>query len=265
MYADVILPLPLSGLFTYAIPAEMQHKIGRGFRVTVPFGRRKYYTAIVTKIHRQSPENFTVKEIQSLLDSTPVVTEQQLELWEWISFYYLSAQGDVFKAALPSPMMPADLQPASSRKVKHIYGSILHWMILLLAHPLERRANSSYCWTKLCGFSPKPVGKYQQERGKELTGYSPAVLNGLLRKEILHLFSVGRSRLHPKTAPTRTPYPLSEEQQKALDTIQSSFSDKQTVLLHGATSSGKQKSISILSINFLPKANRYFTSCRKSP
>jgi len=52
MYADVILPLPLSDRFTYAIPAEMVNKIGEGFRVVVPFGSRKYYTGIITHIHR---------------------------------------------------------------------------------------------------------------------------------------------------------------------------------------------------------------------
>lgn len=240
MYADVILPLPLSGLFTYAIPAEMQHKIGRGFRVTVPFGRRKYYTAIVTKIHRQSPENFTVKEIQSLLDSTPVVTEQQLELWEWISFYYLSAQGDVFKAALPSPMMPADLQPGFIPK-SEIYLRINPTLDdIAISASIGKARKQQLLLDEIMWFLTETGRESISKREvKELTGYSPAVLNGLLRKEILHLFSVGRSRLHPKTAPTRTPYPLSEEQQKALDTIQSSFSDKQTVLLHGATSSGK--------------------------
>ena len=116
MYADVILPLPLSGLFTYAVPTDMQDKIGRGFRVVVPFGRRKYYTAIVAKVHRQLPGNFTIKKIHSLIDSVPVVTDQQLELWEWVSFYYLSSQGDVCKAALPSPMMPKDLQKGYIKK-----------------------------------------------------------------------------------------------------------------------------------------------------
>lgn len=86
MYADVILPLPFSDLYTYAVPAEMRNNITRGSRVIVPFGTRKYYTAIVNKIHDSAPENFKVKEIHSLIDSQPVVIEQQLILWEWISF-----------------------------------------------------------------------------------------------------------------------------------------------------------------------------------
>ncbi|WP_298648641.1 primosomal protein N', partial [uncultured Proteiniphilum sp.] len=240
MYADVILPLPLSGLFTYAIPAEMQDRIRRGMRITVPFGRRKYYTAIVTRVHRQSPGNFTIKEIHSFVDSTPVVTEQQLDLWEWISFYYLSSAGDVFKAALPSPLMPADLQPGFVPKNE------IHLQInptlddVAITAAIGRAQKQQLLLDEIIWFFTE-TGRQSisKKEVRELTGHSPAVLNGLLQKEILHPFIVETSRLRPKTTPTRNPYPLSEEQQKAADAIQSSFSGKQTVLLHGATSSGK--------------------------
>lgn len=104
MFVDVILPLPLAGSFTYAVPAQMQEKIGIGFRAIVPFGRRKYYTAIVKKLHNNKPQGFAVKEIHSLLDAHAMVNEHQLNLWEWISFYYLAPLGDVYKAAVPSKL-----------------------------------------------------------------------------------------------------------------------------------------------------------------
>lgn len=101
-FADVILPLALSESFTYSIPLEMRDKIGIGHRVVVSFGERRYYTAIVVQLHNNRPTTFEVKEIHSLLDAQPIVTEHQLELWKWISFYYLSPIGDVFNAAFPS-------------------------------------------------------------------------------------------------------------------------------------------------------------------
>lgn len=104
MLADVILPLPLSETFTYAVPAEIHDRIGKGYRVIVPVGKRKYYTAIVTRLHNDAPKGVDVKDIHSLIDSHPVVNELQLKLWEWISFYYLSPPGDVYKAALPSKL-----------------------------------------------------------------------------------------------------------------------------------------------------------------
>lgn len=240
MYADVILPLPLSGVFTYSIPMEMQGKLRWGARVVVPFGRRKYYTGIVTKIYRQFSGNFAVKDIHSLIDSTAVITEQQLKLWEWISFYYLSAQGDVLKAALPSPMMPSDLHTGFiPRSETHLRINSSLDDVAITAAIGKARKQQSLLDEILCFLSKTQRESISRSEVKELTGYSPAVLNGLLQKGILSSFSVDRSRIQDEKAPTRSPYPLSEEQAKALDAIQSTFSDKQVVLLHGATSSGK--------------------------
>lgn len=102
MFADVILPLPLPDLFTYAVPKEMEQTIGRGHRVIVPFGSKKHYTGIVMRLHDEPPKHFETKEIHTSIDPHPVVDEQQIKLWEWISFYYLSPLGDVYKAASPS-------------------------------------------------------------------------------------------------------------------------------------------------------------------
>ncbi|RNC64845.1 primosomal protein N' [Proteiniphilum sp. X52] len=240
MYADVILPLPLSGLFTYAVPSDMRHKIGRGFRVVVPFGRRKYYTAIVAKVHRQLPGNFTIKKIHSLIDSMPVVTDQQLELWEWISFYYLSSQGDVCKAAIPSPMMPEDLQKGYFRKSEEQFRLSPAFEDTDVAAILKRSPKQQLLLDEIIRFlTENGRESISRSEAKGLNGYTPVVLNGLIKKEILISFTVERSRLQRKAALTRGPYPLSEEQRKALNAIQEGFSDKQTVLLHGATSSGK--------------------------
>ena len=100
-YADVILPLPLAGTFTYALPEEMREKMQVGQRVIVPFGTRKFYTAIVVRLHEEKPP-YPTKPISEVLDARPSVLTGQLRLWKWVSEYYLCAMGDVFKAALPS-------------------------------------------------------------------------------------------------------------------------------------------------------------------
>ena len=53
IFADVILPLPVKGSFTYAVPEGIDLTIGQ--RVVVQFGSRKFYTAIVLKIHNEKP------------------------------------------------------------------------------------------------------------------------------------------------------------------------------------------------------------------
>lgn len=101
-FADVVLLLPLYKYFTYRIPSDWQVALQPGSRVVVPFGRKKYYTAIVVRLHDVMPQGYEVKEILSILDDRPVLRRPQLQFWEWIADYYLCSVGDVYKAALPS-------------------------------------------------------------------------------------------------------------------------------------------------------------------
>lgn len=100
-FADVILPLPLYATYTYRIP-DIIEGVKIGSRVLVPFGRKKYYTAIVVMIHHNEPKEYEVKDILSLLDENPILRHPQLKFWSWISDYYLCSQGEVFKAAVPA-------------------------------------------------------------------------------------------------------------------------------------------------------------------
>lgn len=101
-YADVIVPLPIAGYYTYSIPVELEDKVATGCRVVVPFGSKKYYTAVVVQVHSSRPEAYETKEIGELLDDKPVLLPVQLKFWRWLSDYYLCTMGDVYKAALPS-------------------------------------------------------------------------------------------------------------------------------------------------------------------
>jgi len=101
-YADVILPLPLEGCFTYLIPEEYSGKIMAGMRVVVQFGAKKFYSAVVRRIHPNKPETHLPKLIESLLDEHPILSESCFLLWEWIAVYYHCSLGEILKAALPS-------------------------------------------------------------------------------------------------------------------------------------------------------------------
>ena len=101
-YVDVILPLPLPKSFTYSLPDECAEDVKIGCRVVVPFGRKKFYTAIVLNVHYCAPTEYEVKDISALLDASPILLPVQFKFWEWIADYYLCTQGDVYKAALPS-------------------------------------------------------------------------------------------------------------------------------------------------------------------
>lgn len=100
-YAEVILPLALPKLYTYGIPPDMEDSCTPGVRAVVQFGRKKIYTGIIKRVSDNKPE-YETKNISSILDERPVVSEKQLRLWDWVSEYYLSTTGEIFKAALPS-------------------------------------------------------------------------------------------------------------------------------------------------------------------
>ncbi len=103
-FVDVILPLPLANHFTYSLPDEFSERIEIGCRVIVPFGRKKFYTAIVINIHYCPPQEYETKDICEILDEHPILLPVQYKFWEWIASYYLCTPGDVYKAALPSGM-----------------------------------------------------------------------------------------------------------------------------------------------------------------
>ena len=105
MFAEVILPLPLYSSFTYLIPPEMEENISIGSRVLVQFGRKKFYTGIVSLIHNEK-RDYEIKPITEILDPTPVLRYPQLNLWRWISEYYLCSEGEVMKAAIPTGLKP---------------------------------------------------------------------------------------------------------------------------------------------------------------
>ncbi|WP_372936581.1 primosomal protein N' [Seonamhaeicola sp.] len=124
-FIDVILPIPLQKLFTYSITSAEASFLKKGMRVAVPFGKSKIYTGLVYNIHNNEPTVYEAKEIQQILDETPIVNGIQLNLWEWISKYYMCTMGDVMRAALPSAFILESETVVTKNLVKRIDESVL--------------------------------------------------------------------------------------------------------------------------------------------
>jgi primosomal protein N' (replication factor Y) len=101
LFADVILPLPLPDNFTYQVPTSLQDGIAVGHRVVVQFGKQRVYAAIVSKLHDKQPEGYITKDVLDVIDESPVVTNSQFKLWQWMSNYYMAYLGEIMSAALP--------------------------------------------------------------------------------------------------------------------------------------------------------------------
>lgn len=105
-FVDVIIPVPLQGLFTYALPVGLQKQAQAGCRVVVPFGNKRSTTGIIVRLHDNPPADPTVnvKDIMEIVDEEPCILPSQLSLWQWIADYYVCSIGEVFKAAVPAKL-----------------------------------------------------------------------------------------------------------------------------------------------------------------
>ncbi len=117
MFVDVILPLPLEGLFTYSLPEEFSGQVRMGVRVLVPV-KSKTHVAMAVRVHDDKPTDFAVRDIMQVMDESPQITDYQYRLWQWIADYYLSPIGLVYNAALPAKLKDTKAANPSVRKRK---------------------------------------------------------------------------------------------------------------------------------------------------
>ena len=101
-FIEVVLPLALPKPFTYAINEAEYAFLQTGMRVAVPFGRNKIYTGLVLSKHQNPPQLYEAKDIHQILDDFPLVTQTQLDHWQWLASYYMCSLGEVYKSAMPS-------------------------------------------------------------------------------------------------------------------------------------------------------------------
>lgn len=100
-WAEIILPLALPTVYTYAIPVHLIQKAQPGCRAEVVFGKNKKYAGVIKTITKTKPE-YKTKQILNVLDDSPMLYPQQLQLWQWMSQYYMCSEGEVMAAALPA-------------------------------------------------------------------------------------------------------------------------------------------------------------------
>ena len=253
-YADIILPLPLEGYFTYAVPAELQDKVQSGMRVLVPFGAKKHYIGIVASLHDKKPEGFEVKPLEQVLDDYPILLESQFRLWKWIADYYMSPIGEVFKAALPSGLKAEDgYKPRTETYIRltkpYQNEQFLHIALDMLARAAKQQ-EAFICYLQLSGWdmigsseaSPSSFNPVEITR-EELVNFSGAtlpIITQLVKRGLLETYEVEVGRLNNVGEPHFDNIKkLNKPQLEAYNNILFSFLKNKVTLLHGVTSSGK--------------------------
>ena len=103
LFAEVLLPIPVPGTFTYRVPYALNDAIRVGQRVVVQFGKTKIMSGLVISLTEKVPE-VEVKFLTDILDDQPLINATQLKFWDWIKSYYLCHLGEVMQSALPSAL-----------------------------------------------------------------------------------------------------------------------------------------------------------------
>ena len=247
IYADVILPLPLDGVFTYSVPEVLESMVERGRRALVPLGRNKTYVAIIVGIHTVKPD-FKCRDILRVLDEKPILLEEQMELWQWISDYYMAPLGDVMTAALPAGLKELDGYRPKTETYVNLGEKFRSEMALHQAlDMLKRSPKQLQCFVTFLELSHwDEIGERSEGESvsrDELLNASRSTtqtIRNLVNSGYLETFEREVGRLNTlNITKTQMPSPLTEAQQEAYNRILMQFLKKNVVLLHGVTSSGK--------------------------
>lgn len=269
MTINVIVPLPLEGTFTYSVPASLLEKVKRGCRVLVPWGKTKHYFAIVDSVNNDNAQTvgYELKPISGVVDEQPVVTESQLRLWHWLADYYLSPIGEVMNAALPAGLKQEDRYKPKTETCVRLNPRLASERNLHIALDVLKRAQKQAemfcCFLELSGWDRLSNGISQQSPSVSTSAPVPealasgiseltrdellnashgntATLRQLIKRDFLVEYEREIGRLNNLSLqPYKQINQLNATQLDAYNHILMQFLQKNVVLLHGVTSSGK--------------------------
>ena len=253
MFVDCIVPLPLEGVFTYNVPAHLSRKVQVGCRVNVPFGQKKQYAALVTRVHEEQP-SYQTKDILAILDEEKMLLPNQLKLWQWVAEYYMCTLGEVYKAAIPSGLKDKDgvvrYRPRTVDCVR-LCGEYFNAFKLNSALAAMKAAPKQQLlmirYIELTGVNaaltvdnPNILKEITREELLKAVGCSSSILKAVCERGLLEEYEKTVNRIPTASIPAALILqPLSDAQQTAMDQIKDVWREKDVCLLHGVTSSGK--------------------------
>ena len=239
---DIILPLAIADVYTYNIPdillpiANRQSPI-TGCRVLVPLGKKSVIGIIYRRHEGELAPDIKVRDAIQIIDEQPIVTPQQLQLWEWLAQYYMCTLGEVMAAALPSEIIDDNYSAATTQYIQLSPAYLATEAQEQLFKDLQRAKKQE----QLVRDFLRLAQNYQVERRVllEQSGVSGAILRILIDKGVFLEEQRPVSRLQQYTGETQSPHTLDQQQSKALAAIQQAWVKTPVTLLHGVTSSGK--------------------------
>ena len=247
---DIILPLAIADVYTYRVVDAREASYGTaapngdgkaqaliGCRVLVPLGKKSIIGIIYRQHEGELPASVKVRDVLQIIDDTPIVTAEQLKLWEWLSSYYMCTLGEVMAAALPSEIIDDNYSAATTQYIQLSPAYLAKEAQEQLLGELKRAKKQE----QLVRDFLRLAQNYQVERRLllEQSGVSGAILRTLIDKRIFLEEERPISRLRQYNGETQQPHSLDSQQSRAIAEIRESWLEKNVTLLHGVTSSGK--------------------------
>lgn len=222
----VALPVPLRRTFDYlALPDQVMPTAGT--RVEVTFGQQ-LLVGVVVGCGEASVSPDKLKTVHRVLDDSPLLSVELLDLCQWCADYYQHPLGEVLHFALPIEFRT----PLPALRTTH----------RVWRHSLEGKGLPHDALKR----SPKQQHAHQAllEHGEldetrlRVENISIAALRALMKKRLVIELQCETAYTHKHSKLlAETPLDLNEEQAAALAQIR--FHSFQTYLLEGATGSGK--------------------------
>ena len=101
--ADVVFNLPLEKPYTYSIPDEFRELLKAGMRVKTSLGRgNRSVIGYCVKVRQAESAVRKLKPIEEVLDTEPLLSQNMLELTNWIASRYLCGWGQVLESVIPA-------------------------------------------------------------------------------------------------------------------------------------------------------------------
>ena len=235
-YIDVILPLAIRDVYTYSVPDDLSMPVP-GCRVEVPLMRKQVRGIVLREHTKEVPAEWEAKirPVVSVTDSVPIISAEQLQLWQWVSAYYMCTLGEVMAAALPSGILEDRYNVRTVSYISLPDGADAEKAISSL-HKAPKQQLLYETAVKMCN----GTGAVERSALLAESSQSAVVLRALIERGLLVQSEVGVSRVSPYTGVIEPRHPLTPAQQRCVDEIGETFaSGKKITLLYGVTGSGK--------------------------
>lgn len=197
-----------------------------GVRVEVSFNHRQLIGFVEEGCHTdqtleevEKEKGFELQKIGNVLDGEPLITPELHDLALWMRDETLSSAIACFQA-----MLPAKIKPAGNRAA-------------VVSEKWVRITQNGAELTPKELLAYEAVANAKEMRYSDLRKEFPNQAHNLVTKGVVELFSRERQAAPSAGTASARPYPLTREQQEAVDAI--NHSDDEVYLIYGVTGSGK--------------------------